>query len=155
MQENTYSIKFLKKALQYSWIIENSELEILIYEKIGFNYFELSKISKAIFYHNRFIQSILEEKNSTPKKFSEKLLSNFWKSKSKKIDELSLLSLRKIGIYFDDDVISIKNLNFFTDLNPLSQIEIIFKENFMNIEIPSPRSIIKNISYNFYHNLEN
>lgn len=47
------SIKVLKKALEYCWIIKEEEKESSIYDKIGINYFLLGDLKKSYFYHEK------------------------------------------------------------------------------------------------------
>ncbi len=58
------SIKILKKALEYSWLCRDIDLELDIYERIGQNYFYLGMIQEAVFYHNKFILGDTELDNS-------------------------------------------------------------------------------------------
>jgi len=48
----------LKKALQYAWRFNDRESELEIYDKIGFTYFSMKDIEKALYYHNWFILTI-------------------------------------------------------------------------------------------------
>jgi hypothetical protein len=58
---NAESIVILKKALEYSWLIKNSELEINIYDELSENYYKLGNIDRASIFHLKYTNAILEE----------------------------------------------------------------------------------------------
>lgn len=53
-----YSIRFIKKSLQYIWDIKDIDKEIYIYEELGLIYFHMCNISKANQFHNRSISFV-------------------------------------------------------------------------------------------------
>lgn len=58
------SNRFYRKALQFIWYIRDPEQEILVYDKLGQNYFTLGNIEKAKYYHLRSVNSLKESVNS-------------------------------------------------------------------------------------------
>ena len=55
LKKYDYSIRFLKKALQYSWHLKEESKELLIYDELGLIYYLIGDLSKAKYYHDRYI----------------------------------------------------------------------------------------------------
>jgi hypothetical protein len=58
------SISFLKKGLEYSWMLSKKEIELLLYDEIGKRYYRLGNIDKAKCYHHRYSHGKNEESSS-------------------------------------------------------------------------------------------
>lgn len=56
-EEYVVSNRFLKKALEYIWIVNDVEKEIFVYDKLGENYFQLGNLEKAQYFHQRSVNS--------------------------------------------------------------------------------------------------
>lgn len=54
----------LKKVLQKAWINDNKELELKVYELLGYEHYYLGNIEKSKYYCERYQRGILEAKNS-------------------------------------------------------------------------------------------
>lgn len=65
----------LKKALQYAWKLNNEDKELYIYDMIGLNYFYTGNLSKAEYFHNRFVLGALEMPDSATKRISFEILN--------------------------------------------------------------------------------
>ena len=48
-----WAIIFYRKALQYSWLFNNYEKEVMIYDQMGIIYFLDGQVKKASYYHTR------------------------------------------------------------------------------------------------------
>lgn len=46
-----FSNRLYKKALEYVWLMQNDELEVFIYDKLGQNYFLIGNMEKAQYFH--------------------------------------------------------------------------------------------------------
>jgi hypothetical protein len=53
MKNYDYSVKFLKKALQYAWLRKYDYYEQRIFEELGMVYFHMGSMNKAMYFHER------------------------------------------------------------------------------------------------------
>jgi hypothetical protein len=54
------SLRFLKKALEYSWYLREEEQEVALYERIGVLYFLTGDFGRASYYHDRAMNFAIE-----------------------------------------------------------------------------------------------
>lgn len=54
----------LKKALDYAWYINSTELELLIYDELGEKYYKMGEIERATTYHTKYSNTIIEPEDS-------------------------------------------------------------------------------------------
>lgn len=74
------SNRFYKKALQYIWLTKNEELEVLVYDKLGQNFFQIGNMEKASYYHQRSVNSLKESPQSSIKISSEQSTKQYLES---------------------------------------------------------------------------
>ncbi|CAD8059224.1 unnamed protein product [Paramecium sonneborni] len=65
---NKEALQLLKKALQYSWLCK--EHEIQIYERMAINYYYLGQVEEQLYFHERGLLDVYESEDSPIKKFS-------------------------------------------------------------------------------------
>lgn len=62
------SLSYLKKLLKYSWLLNNNEIEIWIYECLSRIYFHRNEMDRAIYFQERAFNHKIEENDSHIKK---------------------------------------------------------------------------------------
>ena len=146
-----YSLIFLKKALQYSWVLNDLDKESFLYERIGMLYNSIGDIAKANYYHYRSLGYVTESKKSPSRFSSEQEISKIEEVKSfyGLFSSINNVLLTRVGINLDEIQLDgnsleelIKNCKFqyFSKHSVDFHIRSLFNEDKrMQFEIPSPR----------------
>ena len=69
------AVVIFKKALQYAWKTKNHELELRIYDYMGYSYYYDGNQRESQYYHKRFTQCELERPDSAVKLISSEMLN--------------------------------------------------------------------------------
>lgn len=104
VKEYKMSIKCLKRALQYCWLLNNHKQEINIYDKLGYIYYLSGDLKSAQYYHLRSVNNLLEDVTSVPRIHSIDGIKTLQKNKGTPIKQINAYLLAKTGLIdvYDD-----------------------------------------------------
>ncbi|KAL4484269.1 hypothetical protein ABPG72_006380 [Tetrahymena utriculariae] len=105
------SIILLKKALQYAWVLKDTNQETFIYDKLGLNYYYVGDLALSKYYHDKFMDGDYECFDSPNRQMAEQDVQEFFYYLDCKTEGFSRiifgkLSLPIINIYDNDRVIT-------------------------------------------------
>ena len=92
---------FLKKALQYVWLSQNSDKELIIYDKIGKLCFMVGDLQGAKYFHHRSMGSQVEMDTSPCKKHGLDTARKYMSNLAYKSKQLNIMILAKLGMIGD------------------------------------------------------
>ncbi|KAL4463999.1 hypothetical protein ABPG74_005936 [Tetrahymena malaccensis] len=89
------SLRFLKKALQYIWLVDDKDQEVQLYDDLGLVFFHLVQLDKAKTFHEKSVQSFNEPIDNILREMSSRNIQKFLNSfpLSKNLDNTVLLKL--------------------------------------------------------------
>jgi len=101
MRQHERAIKLYKNSLQYVWYLKDKKTELKIYERLGFENYQIGDIYRAQYYHQRSVQFLYEDTNS-PSKTNNTFLRR--ESKTKRVNRFPNVDssfLNRLGISYD------------------------------------------------------
>lgn len=92
--------KLYKKALEYSWFLQQKKTEIEIYEQMGINYYYLGRIQKSKYFHDRSVNDLYEADDSSTKTLSNGIIKARVEEKSYWPAQISQALLNYLNLPF-------------------------------------------------------
>lgn len=142
LKEYDMSIRFLKKAIEYSWFIDQVDIECELYDRLGVIHFLNGDIASAKMFHQKSMGMEVEEKTSTLRRYSNEGLKKLMKYenlyRTKHINIMLLAKMGMIGGLYEgiSGEAALRNQFKCTTNNPFETVlEMVLKDSDYKIDI--------------------
>ncbi|KAL4444511.1 hypothetical protein ABPG74_016804 [Tetrahymena malaccensis] len=136
-QDYNQALQLYRRAIHYSWYLNDQGTEIDLYDKLGFLYFMKGDIEKAKYFHERSISHQSENPKSENMQQSIYTVSKLFSKNQNFIPNLNQMVLAKLGLLTDQQ----DQLRFSTKISAHHQIIILRDDKEINSANHDPSQI--------------
>ncbi|KAL4491789.1 hypothetical protein ABPG72_006044 [Tetrahymena utriculariae] len=136
-QDYNLALQLYRRAIHYSWYLNDQDTEINLYDKLGFLYFMKGDIQKAKYFHERSISHQSENPKSENMQQNIYTVSKLFSKNQNFFPNLNQMVLAKLGLLTDQQ----DQLRFSTKISAHHQIIILKDDKEINQANHDPSQI--------------